>query len=324
MSKLEIQPELRTSGGEALSLHRDGEWIGDVFLIYRENDLLTGTVQLDQESVEEEEIDEIIAELRSYLVNLAYALNVTDHNIHVYYGEYSHLEEYDEMGDSEWVEEDEGNGYERWIVGHSEQGIEYQIYDRYKNLIAEAVVDVDGTKIIGEINFTEEPTEELMEDVEAILLKDYDHDLVDQYNFTFLVGGDDYEEVTIEPDDKEDEDLYDIEMDDLELLERIDLADEEIEDEEGRERVEVIFDLVDREDQHLAEAKFLYSEDGVDVTVLLQFKPTEEVAHHIMKTVFKEALTEPMEWINIRMLHKGKVIDGFHFERGEGKSLLEV
>lgn len=330
MKQIELQPELRTSGGETLSLHREGEWIGDVFLVYRENDLLTGTVQLDKNSVQKKEVAEIIAELRPYLKNLAYALNVTDHNIHVYHGSYTHLEDYTDDAYDAFIDDvpddEDEEKYERWIVGQGEEGIEYQIYDQNKNLIAEAVVDVKDTRVIGEINFTEEPNEQLMEDVEAILLKDYDHDLIDQYNFTFLVGGNDYEEVTVEveeedyADDEEEEDLSPV-ANEMELLERIEWEEDQS-DYEERERAEVIFDMVDQENNHLAEAKFLYSEDGVDVVVHLNIKPNDDVVHHLMQKVFKEALTEPMEWVNIRILHKGKVIDGFHFERGEGKSML--
>lgn len=319
MGIIELQPELRTAGGEAVSIHCDGDWIGDLYLIYRENDLLTGTIHLDEEYVNADEVDEIISELRSYITSLSYALNVNDHNVNVFYGAYSLLEDYIDPVAEEEEDEDiqDIKGYERWIVGQGDQGIEYQVYDEDGDLVAEAVVDIKGTRIVGEIHFTFEPTEQEMEDIEAILLKDYDHDLIDQYNFTFFVNGAEYEQVEIETEDEieedSEEDFEELSSDAIQLLER----QEEEDDYEERERAEVVFDLVDKNNQPLAEATFLYSEDGVDVSVELAIKPTEDTSHHLMQTIFNEALTDPMEWVNIRMYYRGKVVDGFHFERGK-------
>ncbi|MBP1933937.1 hypothetical protein [Ammoniphilus resinae] len=315
MSDIQIQPELRTAGGEALSIHRDGEWIGDVYLIYRESDWLTGTIHLDEEYVDEEEIEEIASEIQPYITNLSFALNIVDYAIHLYHGQYSLLEDYfDEGLDDDEIEilvEDEKE-YERWIVGQGEQGIEYQIYDEEKNLVAEAVVDIQGTRIVGEINFSEDPSEEEMENIEALLLKDYDHELIDQYNFTYFINGTEYQEVEIETD------VDEIPIEEVQLLERIGLeSDDEVEE---NEKVEVVYDLVDPQDHQLAEATFIYSEDGVDINVELMIKPTEDTTYHLMQQVFKEALTAPIEWVNIRMYHNGKVVDGFHFERGKEMS----
>ncbi|RXT05843.1 hypothetical protein [Ammoniphilus sp. CFH 90114] len=327
MAKIELYPELRTTGGEALSIHRKGEWIGDVYLIYRENDLLTGTIHLDEEYVEQSEVYRIIQEVQSYITSLSYALNVTDHNINILFGQYSLLEDYtDEMNEEEVEEDDflgeEVTGYERWIVGQGKNGIEYQVYDDEGDLVAEAVVDIKGTRIVGDIHFTSEPTEQVMEDIEAVLLKDYDHDLIDQYNFTFFVNGQEYEEVEIETEDIEENMDLETESSDsiIQMLER----EEEEDDYEDRERAEVVFDLVDEKDRPLGEATFYYSEDGVDVTVELAIKPTEDTAHHLMKSVFEEALTDPMEWVNIRMYHQGQVVDGFHFERGKESSSIQA
>jgi hypothetical protein len=318
MSNVELLPEMRTNGGEALSIYRDGDWIGDMYLIYRENDLLTGSIHVDHLLVESEEIDAIVEDLRSYIRNLSYALNVVDSSVNIIYGSYSLLEDFDD--DLELVEDDETDsiGYERWIVGQGERGIEYQIYNDDQDLVAEAVVDIKGTRIFGDINFTFEPSEQEMEDIEAMLLKDYDHDLIDQYNFTYTINGSEYQEIQVEPAFEEDDEEFSLLDEDEEdevigMLERQETED----DYEQRERAEVIFDLVDKQDNDLGQATFYYSEDGVDVTIDLGIQPHEEVTHHLMKMVFKEALTDPMEWVNIRMYYKGQVIDGFHFERGK-------
>lgn len=308
MGLIELQPELRTAGGEALSIHRRGEWIGDVYLIYREHDLLVGTIHLDEEYVERSEVGEIVDEIQAYITSLAFALHVQDHNVNIFYGEYSLLDDYSVLNDEDGENVELITGYERWIVGQGAQGIEYQVYDEEGDLVAEAVVDIRGTRIIGEIHFTHPPTDQEMEDVEAILLKDYDHDLIDQYNFTFFVNGVEYEQLEIEPED---------ELDSEEMMVDGSYDEEEVEEYESRERAEVVYDLVDKKNRPLAKATCYYSEDGVDATVDVKVKPTEDTAHHIMQTVFQEVLTEPMEWVNIRMFHKGQQVDGFHFERGK-------
>lgn len=310
MGYIELQPELRTAGGEALTIHRGGDWIGDVYLIYREQDLLIGTIQLDEEYVKRSEVDEIVDEIQSYITSVAFALHVEDHNVNIFYGENSLLDDYSTLTEED--DEEEVNGYERWIVGQGDEGIEYQVYDDEGDLIAEAVVDIRGTRIMGEIHFSHPPTDQEMEDVEAILLKDYDHDLIDQYNFTFFVDGTEFEQVEIQPD---------YEMDSEERMDTL-VDEEEVEEYESRERAEVVYDLVDKKNRPLAKATCYYSEDGVDATVNLEVKPTEDTTHHIMQTVFQEVLTEPMEWVNIRMFHKGKQIDGFHFERGNERETV--
>jgi hypothetical protein len=312
MVRIDLLPELRTSGGEAVSIYRDGDWIGDMYLIYRENDLLTGSIHLDEMFVTEDDVREISSELRGYLVNLASALNVADSNINVIHGQYALLEDYESPIEAEnYAVDEEVINYERWIVGQGEQGIEYQIYDENKELVAEAIVDIKGTKIIGEINFTFDPTEKEMEDVEAILLKDYDHDLIDQYSFTYCVNNDEIEQVEIEAIDDDEED-------DNELAGEFRLVEqEEWEDDDELGEAKVVYDLFDVENRDFGAATFHYSEDGVEVTVDLDMQPNEEVSHHLMKTVFQEALTDPMEWVKIRMYHNGELFDGFQFERGQ-------
>jgi hypothetical protein len=311
LARIELLPELRTSGGEAVSIYLDGDWIGDMYLIYRENDLMTGSIHLDEMFISDDEVIEISNELRGYLVNLASALNVADSNINVIHGQYSLLEDYEPDIDEESTGEEEEKNYERWIVGQGEQGIEYQIYDEDKDLVAEAIVDIKGTRIIGEINFTFDPTEKEMEDVEAILLKDYDHDLIDQYSFTYCVNNHEIEQVEIEALDEDEEEISEF-AGDIRLVEQ-----EEVDEDREPEKARVVYDLFDDDNRDFGAATFYYSEDGVEVTVDLDMQPSEEISHHLMKTVFHEALTDPMEWVKIRMYHNGEFLDGFQFERGQ-------
>ncbi|RKD21681.1 hypothetical protein BEP19_13670 [Ammoniphilus oxalaticus] len=300
MGTIELQPELRGPGGETLSIHRDGDWIGDLYLIYREQDQLLGTVQLDEEYVSPEQVGEIVEQLESYVTSLVFALGVQDHHVHVFYGSYSMLDDYMDYADDVELGEDEGLEYERWIVGQSEQGIEYQIYDQAGELVAEAIVDIKGTDVVGEIHFTFEPSPREMEDIEAILLKDYDHDLIDQYQFTLFVDG---------------THMGQLEHDEPESSERDEVIVDQME-------ADAIYDLVDNENRPLAKASCYYEDDGADITVELKVKPNEDTTHHVMQTVFQEVLSESFEWINIRMLFKGKQVDGFHFERGKNQQYV--
>ncbi len=84
---VELRPELRTSGGEMISIFRGEDWIGDAYLVYREGDLLTGTIQVDSTSVSQEEYADIVKLARGYVEDLADALHVHDTSVMSLHGD---------------------------------------------------------------------------------------------------------------------------------------------------------------------------------------------------------------------------------------------
>ncbi len=88
-----MKPELRTIGGETTSIYFNGEWAGDLYLIYREGDSMTGTIQIDTRRVDEEQLEHVTDEVRTYIHHLGSALNVQDSSVVMMYGDISSIVE---------------------------------------------------------------------------------------------------------------------------------------------------------------------------------------------------------------------------------------
>lgn len=73
-----LRPELRTDGGEMLSIFHGEEWVGDAFLVYREGDALTASIQVDSTSVSQEDYQRIVQQAGLYVEDLVQALRVED------------------------------------------------------------------------------------------------------------------------------------------------------------------------------------------------------------------------------------------------------
>lgn len=76
--EISIRPEMRTEGGEMITIFRDDEWVGDAYFVYREGDLLTGTIQLDSVMVDSSDYGPILEVARTYAMDLADALSVEE------------------------------------------------------------------------------------------------------------------------------------------------------------------------------------------------------------------------------------------------------
>ncbi|TCP54388.1 hypothetical protein EV586_1045 [Tumebacillus sp. BK434] len=92
-----MKPELRTNGGETTSIYYNGEWAGDLYLVYREGDSLTGTMQIDTRRVEENELEHVTDEVRIYVQHLSSALNVQESSVVMMYGDISSVVEMEPM-----------------------------------------------------------------------------------------------------------------------------------------------------------------------------------------------------------------------------------
>ncbi len=76
--EIRLRPEMRTEGGEMITIFREDEWVGDAYFIYREGDVLTGTIQLDSVMVNSSDYSPIIEAARTYAADLADALAVEE------------------------------------------------------------------------------------------------------------------------------------------------------------------------------------------------------------------------------------------------------
>ncbi|HHY67611.1 MAG TPA: hypothetical protein GX517_10540 [Alicyclobacillus sp.] len=82
-----LRPELRTAGGESLGIFLSHRWIGDVYLVYREGHLLTGTIQLDSGKLPDDQVDAVVSHIQDYVAGLAGALDINDATVVMMYGD---------------------------------------------------------------------------------------------------------------------------------------------------------------------------------------------------------------------------------------------
>lgn len=93
--KVTMKPEVRTPGGEATGLFSGSDWIGDLYLIYREGDILTGTVQIDTKRVGEHQVDDLFEQVKSYVGHLSASMNIPQSNVVCIYGDIDKVLEMD-------------------------------------------------------------------------------------------------------------------------------------------------------------------------------------------------------------------------------------
>lgn len=205
MGQITLRPELVTSGGEACGIMYDDQYVGSLSLLYREEDRIWGTVQLDEEVLDVEEKEDIDLFIHQYIEQMIDALAVPDCLVTVSYSEYDHIISTDnDLGEVEEIIEvesgsmyddadsidvydvndfEEEEDYELYIVGESRNRVEYQLLDKDHHLVAEAELSLRRGDIAGDIFWNHEPSEEEVDEVANILVNDFDPDMVDTFYF---------------------------------------------------------------------------------------------------------------------------------------------
>lgn len=107
MNKVVLKPELRTQGGETVSIYLNEDWAGDLYLVYREGEILTGTIQIDTQKVSENQLDVVEEEVRTYIEHLNSALGVQDSSVVMMYGDISSVVEMEPFDASVEIEEED-------------------------------------------------------------------------------------------------------------------------------------------------------------------------------------------------------------------------
>ncbi|MDF2668526.1 MAG: hypothetical protein K0R67_832 [Paenibacillus sp.] len=96
--------------------------------------------------------------------------------------------------------------YELVIVGESRNRVEYHVYDRDDEWIAEAFLRIRGADVVGEINWVYEPLENEIEFVVDLLVADLDESEVDTIQLDMLYQGQIMETMKLSHEDLLDED----------------------------------------------------------------------------------------------------------------------
>jgi hypothetical protein len=219
---------LRTSGGEVTELLIDGQYAGSITLVYREGERIAGAIQLERESIAEHRKAKAIKAAQNYVQQMVDALGVQDCEVIVTSSRYDHIiasehqvgviESFqdddeepslpepeddeirfvdvdpDDLDRIEMREEDEMAAeadayYELVIVGESRNRVEYHIYERDQLFLAEAMLNIKGRTVTGDIHWMREPDDDEIEHVADLVISDFDPDEVDRFVLDMKVDG---------------------------------------------------------------------------------------------------------------------------------------
>ena len=228
MKNVVLKPELRTPGGETVSIYCDGDWAGDLYLVYREGDVLTGTIQLDTSKVEETDLDQVTDEIRTYIEHLNAALSVESSSVVMMYGDISSVVEmepfdaandedldlladddevfesddeailavdgdvYDEVYNDVFEDEDEAfdeeEAYHLSVVYQKGAHTKYHLHDEDHQTFGVVSVDEIGNNVSGRVEFWEEPDQEETNEVARMLARTFSDGETEHLSFTMNCG----------------------------------------------------------------------------------------------------------------------------------------
>gem|GEM_PF-5223678 len=221
MGQVSLRPELVTQGGEACGIMLDDQYVGSLTLLYREEDRIYGTVQLDEDVLDADEKEEIDLFIHQYVENMIDALGVPDCLVTATYSSYDHIistdligeieeivevESPDEYEDTDYqdlladgveyeyitdddydyaLDEEEDDELQLAIVGEARNKVEYQLLNRDNDLIAEAEVSIHRGDVTGNVHCHYSPTDEEIDELAEVIVSDFDPDQVDTFTFNF-------------------------------------------------------------------------------------------------------------------------------------------
>jgi hypothetical protein len=297
MFDIVLKPELRTAGGEATSIYNGDQWIGDMYLVYREHDMLTGTVNIDAKTVSAGKVRKIKEKVNQYVRHLGASLKVTEEDVSLIYGEY--------FNGSPMTA-----NFSVLVSGEDRQGIHYVIKNQNGSQVATALVNIVSTDLIGKIEFVHDPAVKQVDEVVQMILDQYDEQLLDTVQF-------DVQTSDTPPDEDMPEEWVNPELPNEFLMnenrsESNDLHLAMV----GEVKDSTFYDVMNEYEDTVAEVIFDQEEEGVEVSINFLIPPDPKLKKSIVRQLTREALAQDHEWINMRMHYHGDAVGGFHIERG--------
>jgi hypothetical protein len=210
MANVFLRPDIKTVGGEVNDILLNGRYVGSMSLVYRENERISGSVQLEEPSLPDNEKENILDYVDRYIQTFADAIQAEVFSVPVTYSAFDcFIEPFDELrvdginvnldeaSDDDVLDEDEYSEdfdhneidtlemdkgvYELVIVAESRCKVEYHVYDEDQEWVAEAVMQIKGDDVYGEVHWMFDPTEDEIEDITELLVSDFDEEQVDTF-----------------------------------------------------------------------------------------------------------------------------------------------
>lgn len=107
MAQVTLRADIKTVGGEVCDIMLDDQFVGTMTLVYRESDRMSGSIQLDEESLSEDEKELVIAFLEDHIGAMVDALDLDECDVVVSYSEFEQvISEENPMYTEEFFEDD--------------------------------------------------------------------------------------------------------------------------------------------------------------------------------------------------------------------------
>ncbi|MEO2204236.1 hypothetical protein ABGV42_10810 [Paenibacillus pabuli] len=208
--KVELIPDLRTSGGEVLDVMVNDQYAGSLLLVYREGDRLSGSLQMERELVSEDAEKHIIDQVHAYIRSLTDAVEAIYYEVLVSCGtlhsvlqnlEFDPERQSDDMDDvaDEYMDdmdlddsrvipdtadeaftyEDREHVLEMELISAGRSISTYVFNDSGGNELAEASLKQYGADIQGEIHWYDVPLESQLDAAAELLVRELDEEVID-------------------------------------------------------------------------------------------------------------------------------------------------
>lgn len=255
--KVELIPDLRTSGGEVQDIMVGGQYMGSLLLVFREGDRVSGSLQIEQNSLPDETEQYIVEQVHEYIRSLADAVSAAEYEVLVSCGtlysvlqkpesqtdmfnqssrsedSYSHDGQNDRAGVNEvhvipgsqaesFTYEDPEHLLEMELVSAGRSISTYVFNDANGQELAEASLKQYGADVQGEIHWYDEPAENYQDAAAELLVRELDEEIIDTITIRMWHQGQEMESAEWVHRDFADEDEIESEED----LEEIEAAEE--------------------------------------------------------------------------------------------------
>lgn len=255
--KVELIPDLRTSGGEVQDIMVGGQYMGSLLLVFREGDRVSGSLQIEQNSLPDETEQYIVEQVHEYIRSLADAVSAAEYEVLVSCGtlysvlqkpesqtdmfnqssrsedSYSHDGQNDRAGVNEvhvipgsqaesFTYEDPEHLLEMELVSAGRSISTYVFNDANGQELAEASLKQYGADVQGEIHWYDEPAENYQDAAAELLVRELDEEIIDTITIRMWHQGQEMESAEWVHRDFADEDEIEFEED----LEEIEAAEE--------------------------------------------------------------------------------------------------
>ncbi len=230
MTHVSLRPDLRTAGGEVSDIIFKNRFVGTLSLVFRESDRIAGALQLEKEVLDEAEKDEVFEAVHRYVDSLLDALQAKGCEVMVTYSSFDHViasnreeeafaggvstgEDFDY--DSDWIDnetrlEDETPeerddytmaDFELVLVGEDGDALEYHLYDKNEDFLAEAFLQIEDQEVTGTVYWMTEPSEAELDIAADLLVLDFDEDEVDRFEIAMSFDNEIFEVIQLTHED---------------------------------------------------------------------------------------------------------------------------